>query len=510
MNEISRCCRLLGVKHGASIEEVKKTYRDLVQVWHPDRFSSNERLQAKAQEQLKEINLAYDYLIEHGFQNGFLVEPADDVLPVSPADESGPAPDGTSAQPANSPEPTAAWPEEEPQKAAEPRNAFWALIIAGAVLAGGGVLLYLRIHGRAQSLVPLQTGTTNVAAPTQFTENTNAVGEPAVVTPANNPPPPAPSGRSYPYTKEVVDALTGSFGLDWVQSAYLLSPPFALRAKLKQTDLTDIRLHYGLGTVIFNWSDHPKELRVHDPRTANITPTPDRGLLLPDRLHELVWEITTNNMSVSVDGQIRYQGKGDYGGVKAYPGIGPTNGTTSLESFVLETPLPLEDTAPPERDHGPIPGDLLSSMVPEKNVRLTNAPDGLVLWTVGDPETRLMSRQTFQPPFVIRTRAKTDALNLRLYCGAGEVIFNWERNPEELRVHDPLSGQQMPVPGRGLISPNEWHAIVWEVQPTGMRLFVDGAVRFQNRRDYQGLDSRVGIGPAMSKVTVDYFLVETK
>ena len=39
----------------ASLEEVQRAYRDLVQVWHPDRFTSNERLQSKAQEQLKQF-----------------------------------------------------------------------------------------------------------------------------------------------------------------------------------------------------------------------------------------------------------------------------------------------------------------------------------------------------------------------------------------------------------------------------------------------------------------------
>jgi len=77
-------------------------------------------------------------------------------------------------------------------------------------------------------------------------------------------------------------------------------------------------------------------------------------------------------------------------------------------------------------------------------------------------------------------------------------------------VHDPLSGQQTPVPGKGLLSPNEWHAVIWEIQNTGMRLFVDGQLRFQNRRDCHTLEASAGKGPAMSKVTVDYFLVEKK
>jgi curved DNA-binding protein CbpA len=53
---------LLGVAPGASAGELKAAHRDLVKVWHPDRFSHDPRLQQKAQEKLKEINEAYDLL----------------------------------------------------------------------------------------------------------------------------------------------------------------------------------------------------------------------------------------------------------------------------------------------------------------------------------------------------------------------------------------------------------------------------------------------------------------
>jgi hypothetical protein len=36
---------------------------------------------------------------------------------------------------------------------------------------------------------------------------------------------------------------------------------------------------------------------------------------------------------------------------------------------------------------------------------------------------------------------------------------------------------------------------------------VGGQDRFQNRKDYRALNAWVGIGPAWSKVTVDYFSV---
>jgi len=67
MDDITKYFEILGLKPEASLEEVKEAYRDLVKVWHPDRFAHDPKLQAKAQEKLKEINEAYqkiqDFLI---------------------------------------------------------------------------------------------------------------------------------------------------------------------------------------------------------------------------------------------------------------------------------------------------------------------------------------------------------------------------------------------------------------------------------------------------------------
>ena len=59
---IRQCIAILGLKPDASQEEITQAYKDLVNVWHPDRFESNERLQKKAVERLKEINTAYDHI----------------------------------------------------------------------------------------------------------------------------------------------------------------------------------------------------------------------------------------------------------------------------------------------------------------------------------------------------------------------------------------------------------------------------------------------------------------
>ncbi len=54
----------LEVSPSASAEEIERQYRDLVRVWHPDRFANDPRLRLKADEKLKEINAAYGQLKE--------------------------------------------------------------------------------------------------------------------------------------------------------------------------------------------------------------------------------------------------------------------------------------------------------------------------------------------------------------------------------------------------------------------------------------------------------------
>ncbi len=63
MPSIHRCYRILGLRPGADPEEIKQAYRDLTQVWHPDRFAHSARLQEKAQGNLKRINEAYNTLM---------------------------------------------------------------------------------------------------------------------------------------------------------------------------------------------------------------------------------------------------------------------------------------------------------------------------------------------------------------------------------------------------------------------------------------------------------------
>lgn len=58
--DIRRCFDILELDRDATIDEVKQAYKDLVNIWHPDRFLKNPRLKQRAEERLKEINEAYE------------------------------------------------------------------------------------------------------------------------------------------------------------------------------------------------------------------------------------------------------------------------------------------------------------------------------------------------------------------------------------------------------------------------------------------------------------------
>lgn len=50
---------ILEISSDVNYEEAKAAYRLLVQVWHPDKHSHNDKLHAKATNKIKEINAAW-------------------------------------------------------------------------------------------------------------------------------------------------------------------------------------------------------------------------------------------------------------------------------------------------------------------------------------------------------------------------------------------------------------------------------------------------------------------
>jgi curved DNA-binding protein CbpA len=58
--DVKRYFEMLELTPDASMEELNQAYRDLVNIWHPDRFAQNPRLKGKAEKKLREVNQAYE------------------------------------------------------------------------------------------------------------------------------------------------------------------------------------------------------------------------------------------------------------------------------------------------------------------------------------------------------------------------------------------------------------------------------------------------------------------
>lgn len=61
--DLKNCYKILEIQQTASLSEIKQAYRDMIGIWHPDRYTRNPRLHEKATEKLKELNVAYNELI---------------------------------------------------------------------------------------------------------------------------------------------------------------------------------------------------------------------------------------------------------------------------------------------------------------------------------------------------------------------------------------------------------------------------------------------------------------
>ncbi|MBF0345301.1 MAG: DnaJ domain-containing protein [Nitrospirae bacterium] len=66
---MQRLYAFFGVKTDATEGEIKKAYRKLISIWHPDRYPNNSNMQQQAEEKSKEINNAYDEIEKHRKEN---------------------------------------------------------------------------------------------------------------------------------------------------------------------------------------------------------------------------------------------------------------------------------------------------------------------------------------------------------------------------------------------------------------------------------------------------------
>lgn len=155
--------------------------------------------------------------------------------------------------------------------------------------------------------------------------------------------------------------------------------------------------------------------------------------------------------------------------------------------------------------------DLLSAMIPFFGCIIERIPEGARLSGASRNHMNAVAitSQVFKAPFTVKTVAKTDSTNLRLYWHLGEIILNWECSVRQLRVHDPGTGRQRGIEDAGFITVDQWHEVVWEIKPGSMRLLVDGQLRYESEGEYTTIGAPLAIGPCFgSTVTVKSFVVE--
>lgn len=119
--------------------------------------------------------------------------------------------------------------------------------------------------------------------------------------------------------------------MNWVMSAGVV--PFTCRAPFTfrvvgKTDSTNLRMHWHRGELIFNWECSVRELRVHDPATAEQHGIEGKGFITTTDWHEISWEISLDHMRVIVDGEVRFERNGDYSQIESTPSVGPCFGST--------------------------------------------------------------------------------------------------------------------------------------------------------------------------------------
>src|ERR1017187_535362 len=133
-SQISAYLELFDLPDFFSEAQLKQAYRDLVQVWHPDKHAHHERLRIKAEEKMKEINQAYEALQSSLINGCFRFERIKGVR-RSTTDGNKPT-ESTQGPPASEARPAASPPQDSPRAEVashEPKglrgHTFWILTI---------------------------------------------------------------------------------------------------------------------------------------------------------------------------------------------------------------------------------------------------------------------------------------------------------------------------------------------------------------------------------------------
>jgi hypothetical protein len=106
------------------------------------------------------------------------------------------------------------------------------------------------------------------------------------------------------------------------------------------------------------------------------------------------------------------------------------------------------------------------------------------------PQQEVLTKQSYAAGIEINLIVRTEKNNIRIDAfGGGELVFNWDVKPGEMRVHrpdNPAKGQvgTLAVSKPAPTAPKVWHKVRWRISENGMEVAVDGNVVFTEAAKY--------------------------
>src|SRR5690554_5634750 len=94
------------------------------------------------------------------------------------------------------------------------------------------------------------------------------------------------------------------------------------------------------------------------------------------------------------------------------------------------------------------------------NIELNRTDEGITIHCP-DASGAAFIKDTFSLPLRIDLTAETDSTNIRLLCGAGQFIVNWEVNTDEVRYNDPFTGLSIGIFGENSVPVDEYVRMTW-------------------------------------------------
>ena len=149
-------------------------------------------------------------------------------------------------------------------------------------------------------------------------ENPGPATIPAVA--GQRPGPPRTNGVSAEFVEHISALTNGKTGIplllkknDMITTKAAFKPPVEILVEAK-TNSTNLRLSYAADQIIFNWEMARNELRI-DGGPANKMHQKTGGLIPTNKYVLVRWVVTPNRQSIYVDGELRFEHRGDYSGI---------------------------------------------------------------------------------------------------------------------------------------------------------------------------------------------------